>query len=95
MSDNYETKELFYPDGSLCRKEFLKNDVLHREGDLPAQIWYYESGEVSSEQYYQNGKLHRDGDLPAQIWYYESGEVYEIFFYSEGRFLFRLDRSLG
>ena len=49
MSDKYSYVPSFYRDGILYREAFSKNGKLHREGDLPAQIWYNESGEVSLE----------------------------------------------
>ena len=47
-------------------KEYYKNGVLHRDGDLPAIEC------LNRTLYYKNGILHRDGDLPAAI--YQNGE---------------------
>jgi len=41
---------------------FYKNDVHHRERDLPAEV--YASG---SKFWWFNGKRHRDNDRPAAI----------------------------
>lgn len=48
------------------RIEEWRNDAgqLHRENDLPAQIYYDESGEISSELWYLNGKPDRENGLP-------------------------------
>lgn len=40
---------------------YLKNNVIHRDDDLPARE--YPDGGV----WYKNGEIHRDGDLPASI----------------------------
>lgn len=50
---------------------------IHRDGDMPAVIWYYRdelnddgSHKIMQEKWYKNGELHRDGDMPAHIEYY-------------------------
>lgn len=45
-----------------CKKWYV-NNVLHRDGDLPAIEW-----SDGDREWYQNGLLHRDGDLPAIEW---------------------------
>jgi hypothetical protein len=40
---------------------YLKNNIIHRDGDLPARE--FEGGGV----WYKNGLVHREGDLPAMI----------------------------
>jgi len=51
-----------------CYVAFKKNDLLHRDNDLPALI--FPSG---SKEWYQNNLLHRDNDLPALI--FPNGEM--------------------
>ena len=55
MSDDPPTKEYW------GNREWYKNDVLHRDGDLPAVI--SARGDL---EYYKNGKRHRDNG-PAVI----------------------------
>jgi hypothetical protein len=47
---------------------FKKNDLIHRDNDLPAVV--YDDG---TKEWYQNDLLHRDNDLPAII--YDDGEI--------------------
>ena len=63
------SKELMaqYNDGSHANNTSIglywyKNNLRHRDGDLPAWI-----GPDGSLQWYQNGKTHRNDDLPAYI----------------------------
>jgi len=46
-------RELWYKDGEL-----------HRDDDLPAEIW--EGGTIV--RWYRHGYIHRDGDLPAEVY---------------------------
>ncbi len=58
-----------------CVKNFWKeiwynaDGKRHRDGDLPAEIWYGNGGKSKHEEWYLDGKRHRDGDLPAMILY--------------------------
>ena len=47
------------PDGA---RQWRRNGVLHRDGDLPATINRHEDRE-----WWQNGRLHRAGDRPAVV----------------------------
>ena len=51
--------------GRMVLKHGIKNDKLHRDGDLPAVEYSH-----GDKYWYRNGKLHRDGDLPAVLWAY-------------------------
>lgn len=56
--DKYEAK----PNTALPTDVwYLKNNIIHREGDLPAREC------KNGGQWYKNGLIHRDGDLPAMI----------------------------
>jgi hypothetical protein len=48
--------------GKYTVTEWRLDGKLHRDGDLPAQI--YQNG---SQKWYQHGLLHRDNDQPAMI----------------------------
>ena len=56
---------------------WYKEGLKHRDGDLPAVVWY--SGR---REWYKNGLLHRDGDLPAIVWsdgsqqWYKEGKIH-------------------
>jgi len=61
-------------------KYWLKNELRHRDNDLPAII--YRDGDMS---WHVNGKLHRDNDKPAviynngtRIWYINGIFIKEI-----------------
>ncbi len=47
---------------------WVKNGLLHREGDHPAKVGPY------GREWYRNGKLHREGGLPASIARYRHTE---------------------
>jgi hypothetical protein len=53
-------------------ERWYKGDKRHRDGDLPAMI-YYNNGQKTSEHWFKDDNLHRDGDLPVEI-YYENGQ---------------------
>lgn len=63
---------------SLGDVVYLRDGILHRDGDKPALI--YANGRVV---YFKDDKRHRDGDLPAvihsngSIGYWRNGERYE------------------
>ncbi len=79
--DINRTNYTFYiKDGKLvaeCRKSkeyaldieswYNADGKQHRDGDLPALIWY-EYHKKDREYWYRDGKKHRD-DGPAEIWY--------------------------
>lgn len=74
-------------------QEWHKEGVLHRDGDLPANIYIIEANgfnynEISYKKYYKEGVLHRDGDLPAYIkFYFPRKNLYEyeeILYYKNG-----------
>ena len=71
-----------YKNGIKIEEHYFKNNVHHRDGDLPCRIEYYENGNKKIENWCKNGKRHRDpkielsGEinyLPASIKYYENG----------------------
>ena len=55
--------------GKTVERWYNNDGVLHRDGDLPAVIWYYENREKSCESWYKDDKLHRDGDKPTVVNY--------------------------
>jgi antitoxin component YwqK of YwqJK toxin-antitoxin module len=76
MTKNKKTiKHRFYLNGNVESKEYYKNGVLHRDGDLPAVINYRKNGIVNYKHYYDDGKLNRDGDLPAVLTYHPEGTL--------------------
>jgi hypothetical protein len=70
-----------------------KNGEYHREGDLPASIFYSNDGETPYlVTWERNGEFHRDspsGDLPAYISYYLESDKIQLeewfFFGQQGR----------
>lgn len=71
-----------YNNGIKIEENYFKNNVHHRDGDLPCRIIYYENGNKKYENWGKNGKRHRDpkvepsgkiSNLPASIKYYENG----------------------
>lgn len=73
----------YHPDGSLKDEQWYKNDVIHRDGGLPAWREWDENGVLRVERYMVNGLYHRDGG-PAYITYDENGVVKEQIFYQNG-----------
>ncbi len=67
-----------------CCEHWYRNDELHREGDLPAVIWYKKNGAIIAEYWYRNGKPHRGGDLPADI-YYRNNQIYAEYWHRHGK----------
>lgn len=80
-----------YGFGIECKREY-KNDILrktiwlkderkHREGDLPAEIWFHSNGNKSEEIWYIDDVKFRENDLPHTILYNSEskviGEVWE------------------
>jgi antitoxin component YwqK of YwqJK toxin-antitoxin module len=63
-----------------------KNDIIHRDNNLPAYIEYYDSGKVREEMWYQKGKLDRSFQLPALVEYYENGKIKKEEWYQNGNF---------
>jgi hypothetical protein len=55
---------------------YLKDDMLHREDDLPAIVT------PGRQEWYYNGRLHRDNGKPSIIWengdrdFYNNGVLY-------------------
>jgi hypothetical protein len=45
-------------------KKWYKDGKLHRDDDLPAEIWNH--GTIL--RWYRHGYIHRDGDLPAEVY---------------------------
>jgi hypothetical protein len=61
-------------DGTLLSVEYYQEGKHHRDGDLPAVIYYADDGVTPTcVEYYCEGKRHRDGDLPAVLWYAADG----------------------
>ena len=58
-------------------KSYYKNNVLHKDKDLPAVIW--KSG---SRVWYKDGLEHRDNGKPSTI--YSNGEMY---WYENGKYI--------
>ena len=48
-------------------QRWYKNNVIHRDGDLPATIYSLYKNNEHGQEWYQHGNLHRDNDLPAII----------------------------
>lgn len=48
--------------------QWFADGVLHRDGDVPAQIETFRDGAFKMS-WYRDGVLHRDGDLPAVAYY--------------------------
>jgi len=65
---------------------YNEEGLLHRDNDLPAQIWYRGDDYIISKVWYQNGELHRDNDLPAEIWYRENGNIREKSWYQNEKY---------
>ena len=55
----------------------------HREGDLPAYIFFNKDGSVQYESFHKIGRLHRDIG-PARIWY-KNGFMQDQEFWVDGR----------
>ena len=75
--------------GWVYSQSWLKNGILHRDKDQPAEIRYSTidnvSIYVSSKFWNKKGKLHRDGDKPAIIFFdFKSGNVSEERWFKNG-----------
>lgn len=55
--------------------QYYKDGKEHREGDLPAIIYFYKDGTCALEKWRKNGMSHRHNDQPAYIMYYKNGNV--------------------
>ena len=73
-----------YPDGIKIYKWYNNKGKLHRDNDLPAQIWYKEDVTLIEKHWFQNGKKHRIGG-PATIWYDRKGNIEEECWYQYGK----------
>jgi len=72
-----------YPNGIKSYRWYNEKSELHRDNDLPADIWYHEDGSIYRKLWYQNHKLHRD-DGPAIIWSYSNGSIEEERWHQNG-----------
>jgi hypothetical protein len=52
----------------VVSQDWYKKGELHRDRDLPAEIFYC-SEQITKKKWYKKGELHRDGDLPSSIEY--------------------------
>lgn len=83
----------YYPNKQIRKEKWYKKDkgkwfggkVRHRDGDLPAVIYYNIDGTKKEEFWYKDGKLHRDGDLPASILYDDYGAKIEEQWWENGK----------
>ena len=55
-----------YTEGQSYSLQWRQNNLLHRENDLPARL-FYESGFMSNQFYFMNGQEHRSYSQPAAI----------------------------
>jgi len=64
---------------------YNEQNKIHRENDLPAEIWYCKDRFIYRKIWYQNGKMHRV-DGPAMIWYHSNsnGNIEEEYWYLNG-----------
>lgn len=58
-------------------KLWYRNDLRHRDGDLPAIAMYDMRNDKYTYTWYKDGMVHREGDLPACIWSDGSQEYYK------------------
>jgi len=52
---------------SKIERWYNKEGLLHRDNDLPAEIFTDQGGVVICQKWYNNGILHRNGNLPAVL----------------------------
>jgi hypothetical protein len=81
----------YFLDGNIsyyCYKDEVGRP--HRDGSMPAEVYFNECGKVKIETYYHHGMKHRD-HLPANIHYNIDGSKSFIAYYSYGK----LDRKDG
>lgn len=80
-----------YENTVLSKEIWLKDEIIHRDGDEPAISYYFTHGLVSKSLYwYKNGKIHRENDKPARIDYFRNGsKEREVWFIND--LLYRAD----
>lgn len=74
----------YHPDGITASKKmwFLPDaNILHREGDNPAEELYTPAGNLLNATYAKNGVRHRDGDNPAIVYYFVDTEIHSRLVY--------------
>jgi hypothetical protein len=71
--------------GELTGKGWYKKGVVHRDKNLPAEI-FYKNGQIEVESWYKKGLKHRGGGLPAYI-EYENGQINYQEWYENGKFI--------
>lgn len=71
--------------GNISRLEYHRENIYHREGDLPAIISYYSNGNVDYTHCYKNGILHTDSDIPAKVKYFPNGKLFHQGYYKNGK----------
>jgi len=70
--------------GSKIYRWYNQKGELHRENDLPAEIYYKKDGSIYRKLWHQNGELHRING-PAVIFYNTSNDSnYIEYFYLYG-----------
>lgn len=74
----------YYRDGAIYYERWCKDNVLHRDDDMPAIKYYYPNGNIMCQKWHKDGKSHRDRDLPAHIVYNEYGKYAEEGWYLNG-----------
>jgi len=74
------TKEIkYYSNGIICSvlhrtTDLDGNMIPHREGDLPAKIYYHPNGHKWIETYFNHGKTHRTDSKPTTVQYDKDGQ---------------------
>lgn len=82
------------------RTVYFKNNIVHRDDDLPAEI-FKESEDYKVLYYYKNGKIHRDDNKPAIIHIKlinNNWEDYKLEYYQYGKYIdniYLLDWFIG
>jgi len=77
-----ETKEKFYPDGTLRFRQWLQDGKLHRP-DGPAEEVFRPDGTLQYRHWFQDGKRHRS-DGPAVEKFYPDGSVERVGYWLSG-----------
>lgn len=57
-----------YENFILILESYFKNEILHRDNDLPAQIKYFKDGKLARLNWYKNGDKY-ESNTPSEIFY--------------------------
>jgi antitoxin component YwqK of YwqJK toxin-antitoxin module len=85
--------EVYYYNGKIANKFWLKNGELDRDKDLPTAMWYYDE-KMTRQFWHKKGSLHRDNGLPAEIWYDLNGKIECQHWFKKGQ-IYKIKKTIN